>query len=57
MFASFRFTQLIRMPTRDELQGIVDYGRRSPPAIDTRYFPNTRGKAINRRRTFALGEP
>lgn len=29
-----------RMPTRRELQGIVDYGRFNP-AIDTGYFPNT----------------
>jgi hypothetical protein len=29
-----------RMPTRRELQGIVDYSRLSPP-IDTGYFPNT----------------
>lgn len=29
-----------RMPTRRELQGIVDYGRHSP-AIDLGYFPNT----------------
>ena len=29
-----------RMPTRQELQGIVDYGQ-STPVIDTGYFPNT----------------
>ncbi len=29
-----------RMPTMDELIGIVDYGK-SNPAIDTGYFPNT----------------
>ena len=29
-----------RMPTWQELQGIVDYGRFNP-AIDTEYFPNT----------------
>jgi hypothetical protein len=29
-----------RLPSRRELQGIVDYGRHSP-AIDTAYFPNT----------------
>jgi len=29
-----------RMPTRRELQGIVDYGR-SVPSIDAEYFPNT----------------
>jgi len=31
-----------RMPTWQELQGIVDYGRHNP-TIDTRYFPNTPG--------------
>ena len=34
-----------RMPTRRELQGIVDYGRHSP-AIDTGYFPNTPGNRV-----------
>ncbi len=30
-----------RMPVREELHSIVNYGKYSPPAIDTSYFPNT----------------
>lgn len=34
-----------RLPTADELQGIVDYGVAYPgPAVDTNWFPNTLGE-------------
>ena len=34
-----------RMPTADELQGIVDYGVAEPgPTIDGTWFPNTQGE-------------
>jgi hypothetical protein len=36
-----------RLPTADELQGLVDYGVAYPgPTIDATWFPNTQGNAF-----------
>ncbi|MCG5499041.1 DUF1566 domain-containing protein [Ectothiorhodospira variabilis] len=35
-----------RMPTRLELQGIVDYGRDRDVRVDSGYFPNTRSRSF-----------